>query len=154
MPNEFVIQVLGGFYKPNEIITQDIQAIGDPLDRNFQVTQVYPPYKRTLKPLDHVSGVQMHEALFEAGYCAIALALENRSLPTVPLSIEEFIKQEPRVIFLAENLRYRQMLRANEPTHLSIRIDRFLKIDPYYVARFTLNGYLEGFVDGALHLNA
>jgi len=70
--DQIVQKILGDLYKPEKILTQKVEQIGPGI---IKVAFVFPPYERTIQPLDHVSMSQMHEAILEGLYCSIPLGM-------------------------------------------------------------------------------
>ena len=141
-----VKETLGDFYKPEKILAQKVEQIGD---GKFKVTFVFPPYERTLKPLDHVSMSQMHEAVLEGLYCSIGQAIKNRAIDT-PIDFQSFQTNKPNAIYFRENFSFRKMLEANEPAELTFEVvnveeKKISKI--FYSITVKINGFMRGEVE-------
>src|SRR3989339_339872 len=106
-----VQETLGDLYKPEKILAQKVEQIGV---GEIKVTFVFPPYERTIQPLDHVSMSQMHEAVLDGLYCSIGQAIKSRAIDT-PIDFQMFQAKKLDSIYFRENFSFRRMLKSNEP---------------------------------------
>lgn len=147
----FVAKVLGNFYKPEAILTRTFNEVGDPKDNLFKATFIFPTYDRVLAPLDHVSGVQMLAALYEAGYLAMARAIRNNTV-SLPVSYQEFISREDSVVIARLNLKHKKLLKIEEEAELLLKISRLGYALRKSVASFDFDGFVSGKMTGLLNL--
>jgi hypothetical protein len=156
MSNEidpFVMGVLGGFYKPETIMTRTFIEVGDPRDNSFKAGIIFPAYDRMLVPIDHVSGAQMYTALFEVGYLATARAIQNRTLST-PFSFEEFIEREDRVIATEiTKLKYKKWLQVGELAELLLKVSGYRQRSGKCMLNLQFQGFIQGSVRGIMKLD-
>lgn len=64
----WIREILGTFYRPEYIFAKHVEMKEND---EIAVTFRFSPYKRTVSPLSHVSGNQIHEAVMEGTYLAI-----------------------------------------------------------------------------------
>jgi hypothetical protein len=113
-----VEEILGDLYKPEKILAQKVEKVGV---GEIKVTFVFPPYERTIQPLDHISMSQMHEAVLEGLYCSIGQVIKDHDIDT-PIDFQMFQAKKLDTIYFRENFSFRKMLKANEPAELTSRL--------------------------------
>lgn len=138
-----VQEILGDLYKPDKILAQKVENTGL---GEVKITFVFPPYERTLQPLDHVSMSQMHEALLDGLYCSIGQAIKDGTI-SKPIDFETFQKRKLDSIFYRESLTFRKMLTANEPSELTFKI---IKVEEKKLVRLfsAVTVQIDGFMRG------
>ena len=110
--------ILKPFYRPDRILAQKVEQIDG---KNCKVTFKFPAYGKTIQQLDHVSVVQMQEAVVEGLYIAIGLAVKNN--PTLSnLTFEEFEKRLGDVLYVQDEASYRQKLPPESEATLTFKV--------------------------------
>ncbi|MEX2029149.1 MAG: hypothetical protein WD963_01560 [Candidatus Paceibacterota bacterium] len=141
-----VEETLGDLYKSEKILAQKIDEIGR---GEIKVTFVFPPYERTIKPLDHVSMSQMHEAVLEGLYCSIGQAIKTRAIDT-PIDFQMFQEKKLDSIYFRENFSFRKMLKANEPAELTFKVvnveEKKIR-KTFYSVTVQIDGFMQGEVE-------
>ena len=141
-----VQETLGDLYKPEKILAQTVEQLGD---GEFKVSFVFPPYERTIQPLDHVSMSQMHEAVLDGLYCSIGQAIKNRAIDT-PIDFQTFQANKLDSIYFHENFSFRKMLKANEPAELTFKIvnvEEKKMRKTFYSVTVQVDGFMRGEVE-------
>jgi len=141
-----VQETLGDLYRPEKILAQKVEQLGD---KEFKITFVFPPYERTIKPLDHVSMSQMHEAVLDGLYCSIGQSIKNRAIDT-PIDFKTFQANKLDSIYFRENFSFRKMLKANEPAELKFKVVNVEKKKiqkTFYAVTVQINGFMRGEVE-------
>ncbi len=116
--NTLIQEILGTLYKLEKILAQKVEEIGI---GEIKVTFVFPPYERTIHPLDHVSMSQMHEAVLDGLYCSIGHAIKSNAI-NIPIDYQMFQAKKLDSIYFRENFSFRRMLKANEPAELTFKV--------------------------------
>lgn len=141
-----VKETLGDLYKPEKILAQKVEQIGD---GEINVTFVFPPYDRTIEPLDHVSMSQMHEAVLDGLYCSIGQAIKTGAIDT-PIDFQMFQAKKLDSIYFRENFSFRKMLKANEPAELTFKVvnveEKKLR-KTFYSVTVEVDGFMRGEVE-------
>ena len=141
-----VQETLGDLYKPEKILAQKVEQIGV---GEIKVTFVFPPYERTIQPLDHVSMSQMHEAVLDGLYCSIGQAIKNRAIDT-PIDYQMFQAKKLDSIYFRENFSFRKMLESNEPAELTFKVvnveEKKLR-KTFYSVTVQVDGFMRGEVE-------
>ncbi len=147
--DSIVQEILGDLYKQEKILAQKVEQIGD---NKFKVTFEFPPYDRTIEPLNHVSMSQMHEAILDGALCSIGQALKNKSVET-DLGYQEFMNRRQDTIYYHENFSFRKMLKANEPAELTFQIvsveEKKLR-RTFYSVTIKIIGFMRGEIEALL----
>ena len=144
-----VKETLGDLYKPEKILAQKVEQVGD---NEFKVIFEFPPYDRTIETLNHVSMSQMHEAILDGALCSIGQVLKNQSIDT-DLSYQEFMDRRQDTIYYRENFFFRKMLKANEPAELTFQIvnveEKKLR-RTFYSVTIKVDGFMRGEIEALL----
>lgn len=141
-----VQETLGDYYKPEKILAQTVEQISE---GEYKITFVFPPYERTIEPMDHVSMLQMHEAVLEGLFCSIGQAIKNGGFET-PIDYEQFQGYKENAIYFRENFSFRKMLKPNEPANLTFKI---VKVEEkklgkaFYSVTVKIDGFMRGEVE-------
>ncbi len=142
-------EILGDLYKPEKILAKKVEQVSE---GEFKITFEFPPYDRTIEPLDHVSMSQMHEAVLDGALCAIGQVLKNQSIKT-NLDYQEFMDRRQDIIYYRENFSFRKMLKANESTELIFQIvnveEKKLR-RTFYSATIKIDGFMRGEIEALL----
>jgi len=141
-----VQETLGDLYKPEKILAQKVEQIGV---GEIKVTFVFPPYERTIQPLDHVSMSQMHEAVLDGLYCSIGQAIKSRAIDT-PIDFQMFQAKKLDSIYFRENFSFRRMLKSNEPAELTFKVvsveEKKIR-KTFYSVMVEVDGFMRGEVE-------
>ncbi|PJC53738.1 MAG: hypothetical protein CO029_01245, partial [Candidatus Magasanikbacteria bacterium CG_4_9_14_0_2_um_filter_41_10] len=141
-----VQEILGTLYKTEKILAQKVEQIGV---GEIKVTFVFPPYERTIQPLDHVSMSQMHEAVLDGLYCSIGQAIKNRVIDT-PIDFQMFQAKKLDSIYFRENFSFRRMLKSNEPAELIFKVvsveEKKIR-KTFYSVTVEVDGFMRGEVE-------
>lgn len=141
-----VQETLSDLYKPEKILAQKVEQIND---SEIKVTFVFPPYERTIQPLDHVSMSQMHEAVLDGLYCSIGQAIKSRAIDT-PIDYQMFQAKKLDSIYFHENFSFRRMLKANEPAELIFKVvnveEKKIR-KTFYSVTVKVDGFMRGEVE-------
>ena len=141
-----VQETLGDLYKPEKILAQKVEQVGA---GEIKVTFVFPPYERTIQPLDHVSMSQMHEAVLDGLYCSIGQAIKNRAIDT-PIDYQMFQAKKLDSIYFRENFSFRKILKTNEPAELTfkiVNIEEKKMRKTFYSVTVEVDGFMRGEVE-------
>ncbi len=143
---ELIGEILGGLYKPEEILSQDLSIIDH---EKYQVTFVFPLYERTVEQLYHVSNVQIAAAKTEGLYLAIGCAIKEGLVEGME-TYEDFINNRPSYLLYKENITYRKMLEFNKPYALTFSINEIglKKIRKTFKSvKIKISGFLSGEIE-------
>jgi hypothetical protein len=141
-----VQEILGDLYKPEKILAQKVEQISD---GKISVTFLFPPYERTIQPLEHVSMSQMHEAVLDGLYCTIGQAIKTRAIDT-PIDFQMFQARRLDSIYFRENFSFRKMLKVNEPAELTfevVHVEEKRLRKKFYSIVIRIDGFLRGEVE-------
>ncbi len=143
LKDPIVEEFLCDIYKPEKIFAQKIEQKNE---GEVSVTFVFPEYERTIRPIDHVSMAQMHEAVMEGLYCAIGHAIRNKYIDA-PINYNHFQENKMNSIYFRENFSFRRMLKANEPSELTFKI---IKVEEKKIRRsfYSITVQVKGFIKG------
>lgn len=147
-PDPLITEVLESLYKPGKILAQQVEELKP---RQCRITFVFPPYDRTIKAVEHISAVQMHEAILEGLLCTIGTTIQNGFLPEIDFST--FLKRRLETLFIRENLTFRRMIKPNEEVELTFTITQvgekqFSKT--YHSVVVSIAGFLQGEIECCL----
>ena len=141
-----VQETLSDLYKPEKILAQKVEQIGV---GEIKVTFVFPPYERTIQPLDHVSMSQMHEAVLDGLLCSIGQAIKNRAIDT-SIDFQMFQAKKSDSIYYRENFSFRRMLKSNEPAELTFKVvsveEKKIR-KTFYSVMVEVDGFMRGEVE-------
>jgi hypothetical protein len=99
--------------------------------------------------MGHVSGVQMHAALLEGLYIAVAAAIRDGNFPSSGMSIERFREHRHDFILFTQEITFGKMLRENETGKLLINIEGLTDISlmkEFKQLTFKVKGFMKGTV--------
>lgn len=142
-----VLDALTGFYADDQILTRGARRIDS---NQFEVSFLFPHYQRTLDSMGHVSAVQMHAALLEGLYVAVAFAIADGSFPAPEAGRNSFRRHRADFILFRQDVTFRRMLREGQSASLTIQIgelgdvtflNRFRKLS------FSISGFMQGTVE-------
>jgi len=145
LQDPIVQENLGNLYKQEKILAQKVEQISE---GEFKITFKFPPYERTIQPLDHVSMSQMHEAVLDGLYCSIGQAIKNQAIDT-PIDFQTFQENKLDSIYFRENFSFRRMLKANEPAELTFRV---IKVEEKKIRKtfYSITVQIDGFMRGEI----
>lgn len=141
-----VVQALSGFYKAESILARSCETVPG---RGTEITFWFPAYERTENSMGHVSGIQMHAALLEGLYIAVAASIRDGHFPSSGLSMERFREHRHDFILFKQDITFGKMLRENETGKLLIRIEELTDISlmkEFKQLTFKFRGFMKGTV--------
>ena len=144
--DHLVAEALSGFYKSESILARSCESAPG---RGVEVTFLFPAYDRTENSMGHVSAVQMHAALLEGLYIAVAASIRDGDFPSSGLSIERFREHRHDFILFKQDIIFGKMLREGETGKLLISIEGLTDVSlmkDFKQLTFKIKGFMKGTV--------
>ena len=141
-----IADALSGFYKPESILARSCVSVPG---HGVEVAFLFPAYDRTENSMGHVSGVQMHAALLEGLYIAVAASIREGHFPSSGLSLERFREHRHDFILFKQDITFGKMLREGETGKLLISIHGLADISlmkEFKQLTFKIKGFMKGTV--------
>lgn len=126
-----VFENLGALYKEEFIWVKWVEVLSE---RKFKFMCKFPPYEFTYEKVDHVSGVQMQLAFFQAAFCTLWLTIRNLWKES-PMSFEVFYKNRKHARYAKQSaLDYNVSVKVWEETYLIVEVEKIVKKMWMYIA--------------------
>ncbi len=114
-----VYEILWHFYNEDNIFLKNIERLEDNI---FKLWFIFPKYNLSKKWLDHVSGVQMTLARFQALYTAIWLAIKTGSINQL-MSYEIFLANMYNVLDREYQITHSKICFPGEMVFLIVQVN-------------------------------
>lgn len=135
------LAVLRAIYKPDALFLQKalVQRA-----RRYKFSFVFPEYELLTEKLEHVSGIQMHLALFQAFYATVFIAITEKHIgKDLPFNLNSAFS----AAIIRQNVDFKKMLKPGEMAEIEVVLTMHGKITigkthPFF--RINFNGFVTG----------
>ena len=132
-------KVLLAVYRREDILTTAVQRASDGVKVEF----TFPAYLRTIRPINHVSAVQIGAALIEGAYCALEDAWSAGGLAG-HTSAEWFYTTANDWLVRRQTVTYIDQVIAGAPVALAFHLVRVVNRKNFLWATVSFDGFCRG----------
>lgn len=118
--SDYIEKILWGFYKLECIHTSSFEYLKE--SDEFEITFDFRPYTRVIRPLEHISGNQIHEAIMEACYLVAAYLVESWKVERI--SLDDFLSYRAIAIFREVHIKFKKEIPLWNPHSLRFKVKK------------------------------
>lgn len=139
-----VWEILWTLYREEEILVKDIEVLSK---TEYKVRCVFPKYLKTKVAPDHVSMLQMTEAIMHGAFMVLWFYIKNNP-DKVPFDFQKFLQNRMKAKYLEDHRRFIKEIKSGEDAYLIFDVESIVKKQKFYIASMKLKWNKETFARG------